>query len=63
LHAVRGFTPILLLLLVAGHAIAGSGSAAASLAGEGPFSVERIAGIALTILLVLGLTGLKRHRR
>jgi hypothetical protein len=53
----------LLLLLVAGHAIAGSGSAAASLAGEGPFSVERIAGIALTILLVLGLTGLKRHRR
>jgi hypothetical protein len=60
---VRGVTPILLLLLVAGHAIAGSGSAAASHAGEGPLSVERIAGIALTVLLVLGLAGLKRHKR
>lgn len=59
---MRGVTPILLLLLVAGHAIAGSGSASASHLGEGPFSIERIAGIALTILLVLGLTGLKRHR-
>lgn len=58
---MRGVTPILLLLLVAGHAIAGSGWASAS-HGEGGITVERVAGIALTILLVLGLTGFRRRR-
>ena len=55
------FAPLLMLLLVAGHALAGSG-ATASHAPVEPVALERIATVALALLLVLGLARLQRKR-
>jgi len=56
---MRSLLPILMILLLAGHAIAG-GSAAADHAPAQGAHLERIAGIMLALLLVLGLARLRR---
>ena len=65
MSAVRFVAPLLILLFVAGHALAGSPPAAAtaSHAPEGAATVERIAAFALAALLVLGLFRLQRHKK
>ena len=56
----RLFPALLLLVLVAGHAVAISPSA--DHAPVGAVTLERIAAIALAVLLGLGLARLRRSR-
>jgi len=58
---MRLLIPILLIALLAGHALAG-GSAAADHAPIAPDAFERIAGVLLALLLVFGLARLRRGR-
>lgn len=56
----RLFPALLLLVLLAGHAVAGS--PAADHAPVAAVTLERVAAVALTVLLVLGLARLRRSR-
>ena len=56
----RLFPATLFLLLIAGHALAGSPSA--DHAPTSAVTLERIAAVALAALLVLGLARLRRSR-
>jgi hypothetical protein len=59
-RAVLKVVPVLLTVVVAGYALAGSGSATASHAVSEGASFERIATVALTLLLLAGLSRLHR---
>lgn len=65
MSAVRFLAPLMVMLLVAGHALAEAPptAATASHAPAGPATIERIAAVALAALLVLGLFGLQRHKK
>ena len=65
MSAVRFVAPLVVMLLVAGHALAEAPptTATASHAPDGPATIEQIAAIALAVLLVAGLFGLQRHKK
>ncbi len=65
MSAVRFVAPFLVMLLVAGHALAGAPptTATASHTPDGPATIEQIAAVALAVLLVAGLFGLQRHKK
>ncbi len=60
MRAVVKLVPILLTVVVAGYALAGSGSVTASHAVGESAPFERIATVALALLLLAGLSRLHR---
>jgi len=57
---MKRFAPLLLIILVAGYAFAGSGSTVASHVLAEEVTLERVAAVALAVLI---LAGLSRQRR
>jgi hypothetical protein len=57
---MKRLVPLLLLILVAGYAFAGTGSDVASQVLAEEVTLERIAAVALAVLIVTGLSRIRR---
>ncbi len=58
---MKRLIPVLLLILVAGYAFAGSGSMTASHVLAEEVTLERVAAVALALLIVAGLSRIRRR--
>ena len=62
MRAVLKLTPVVMIVLMAGYALAGTGTGVADHAPIEHATLERIATVALAMLLLLGLSRLHRSR-
>lgn len=62
MRAVLKIAPILMVVLMAGYAVAGNGTGVADHAPLEHATLERIATVALAMLLLLGLSRLHRSQ-